>query len=178
MKELKQLKKQAGISLMEILSGLVIFGLIIAGALSLFDSANSSQRGNQMLSDITALRTAVKGLYAGQGGYGTTNLNAVLKASRKIPTTMAVDNSSPPVITHGMNGTVTVTGATTAFTIAITAVPTDVCVQLLTQSASGWNSVKVGSAAAITSFPIAPVTASNGTNCGAAATNTITFTGA
>ena len=177
MKEIKQIKKQAGISLMEILSGLVIFGLVIAGALSLFDSANSSQRGNQMLADVTALRTAVKGLYAQQGGYGTANLNGVLKASNKIPTTMSVDGASPPVITHGMNGTVTVTGATTTFTIALTAIPTDVCVQLLTQSASGWNSIKVGSAEAITAFPITPETASGSSYCSAAKTNTVTFTG-
>ena len=57
-KQLKQLRKQAGITLMEVIAGLLIIGLVVAGALSLFGSADSSQKGNQMLSDITALRSA------------------------------------------------------------------------------------------------------------------------
>lgn len=34
-KQLKQLKKQAGITLMEVIAGLLIIGLVVAGALSL-----------------------------------------------------------------------------------------------------------------------------------------------
>lgn len=175
----KSIKKQAGITLMEVISGLLVIGLVIAGALSLFGTADSSQKSNQMLSDITAIRASIKGLYAGQGGYGTANLNGVLKTSNRIPSTMTADNATPPVITHALNGTTTVTGITggTAFTIALTNIPTDVCVQLLTSANSGWTSIKVGAAAAITAFPIAPTTASSATNCAAAATNTITFTG-
>jgi len=179
-KQLKQLKKQAGITLMEVIAGLLIIGLVVAGALSLFGSADSSQKGNQMLSDITALRSAVKGMYAGQGGYGTSNLNGVLKTANRIPATMTADNSTPPVITHSMNGTTTVsgTGGGAQFSIAITNIPTAVCVQLLSNSSSGWASVQVGAATAITAFPISPATAASATNCAAAATNTITFVGA
>lgn len=179
-KQLKQLKKQAGITLMEVIAGLLIIGLVVAGALSLFGSADSSQKSNQMLSDMTALRSAVKGMYAGQGGYGTTNINGVLKTANRIPATMTADAATPPVITHAMNGTVTVTGITagTQYSIAITNIPTDVCVQLLSNSSSGWVSIKVGAAAAITAFPISPATAASATNCAAAANNTITFVGA
>ncbi len=178
MREFKQLKKQKGITLMEIIGSLLIIGLVVSGALSLFGSADSSQKSNQMTSDLTALRSAVKGLYASQGGYGSVNINGTLKNAKRIPSTMTVDSATPPVITHPMNGTVTVTGATSSYTIAVTNIPTDVCVQLLTNSSSGWTSVKVGAAAAITAFPIDPTTAASGTNCAASNANTLTFTGA
>lgn len=177
-KQLKQMKKQAGITLMEVIAGLLIIGLVVAGALSLFGSADSSQKGNQMLSDITALRSAVKGMYAGQGGYGSSNLNGVLKTANKIPSTMTASSAATPVITHAMNGTVTVTGSGSSFSIAITNIPTDVCVQLLSQSNAGWASVQVGTATAINAFPISPATAASATNCAAASTNNITFVGA
>lgn len=172
-------KKQAGLTLIELVSSLVIFGLVISGALALFGSASSSQKGNQMLSDVTALRSAVKGLYAGQGGYSTANLNSVLKTAKKIPSTMTADASSPPVITHSMNGSVTVTGTGggTTFSIALTNIPTDVCVHLLSNSSSGWASIQVGTATPITLFPVSPATAASATNCAASDYNTITFVG-
>lgn len=93
---------------------------------------------------------------------------------------MTADASTPPVITHAMNGTATVTGTGggAQFSIAITNIPTAVCVQLLSNSTSGWTSVQVGTATAITAFPISPATAASTTNCAAAANNTITFVGA
>lgn len=179
MKQLKLKKKQHGISLMEIIAGLLVVALIIAGALALFSSADSSQKGNQMVADITALRSAVKSVYAGQGGYGTGSLNNVLKTAKKIPATMAVGTGNPPTITHTLNGSLTVQGVNggSQFAIEINNIPTDICVQLLSGSASsGWNSIKVNSSAVITSLPMTPDTAS--TNCGTTNTNTITFTGA
>lgn len=179
-KQLKQLKKQAGITLMEVIVGLLIMGLVVSGALSLFGSADASQKGNQMLTDVTALRSAVKGMFAGQGGYGTANINGVLKAANRIPSTMTSDAATPPVITHAMNGTVTVTGTGggTTFTMVVTNIPTAVCVQLLGNSSTGWSSIQVGTATAITAFPIAPATAASTTNCAASDANTITFVGA
>ncbi len=172
----KSLAKQAGVTLMEVISYLLIAGLVAAGALSLFSSADASQRGNQMLSDITALRAAIKGLYSNQGGFGTANLNGVLKASNKLPGTMSANGDTPPVITHNLNGTLTAQGATSNFTLTVTNIPTDVCSDLLSRATNMWVSVKVGAAAAITTFPVAPDTASNSTYCGAAATNTMVFT--
>lgn len=173
----KSMKKQGGISLIEVIAGVLIIGLVIGGALSQFGSASSGQKSNQMLTDLSGLRGAVKGLYNGQGGYGTVNINGVLKAANRIPSTMTVDTSTPPVITHSMNGSVTVSGSGggTTFSIAMTNIPTDVCTQLLTASSSGWNSIQVNAAAAITAFPISPATAATG--CSTTNANTLTFVG-
>lgn len=171
-KQLNSLKKQAGITLMEVIGSLLVMGLVVAGALSLFGSADSSQKGNQMLADVNAIRSAVKGMYAGQGGYGATGLNSVLISSKKIPSSMTTSGTT---ITHSMNGTLTVTGATSSFSIAITNVPTDVCVQLVSNATSGWTSIQVGTATAFTTFPVSPATAAGATYCAATNTNTLTF---
>lgn len=168
-------KKQRGFTLLEVLTVLVLGGLIVGGALSLFGGASSQQASNQLSSDITALRGAVKGLYSRNGGYGTANLNQVLVNANKVPGTMAVTAGTPPTISHTLGGTVTTVGTGTTFTIAASAIPTDVCVALVSTT-NGWTSVQVGTATAITAFPISPDTASG--QCAAAATQTLTFTSA
>lgn len=162
--------RQAGMTLIEIIVVLAIGALIIGGALSLYSNASSSQSSNQLNSDLTAIRASVKSIYSTQGGYGTASLNSVLINAKKVPTTMSVSGTT---ISHALNGTLTVTGATSSFTMAVTAIPTDVCVALLS-AASGFSSIQVGSNAARTTFPITPANAS--TDCAAAATQTITFT--
>lgn len=168
--KLSRLNRQAGMTLIEIIVVLAIGALIIGGALSLYSNASSSQSSNQLNSDLTAIRASVKSLYSTQGGYGTASLNSVLINAKKVPTTMSVSGTT---ISHALNGTLAVAGATSNFTMTVTAIPTDVCVALLS-AASGFSSIQVGSNAARTSFPISPANAS--TDCAAAATQTIVFT--
>jgi prepilin-type N-terminal cleavage/methylation domain-containing protein len=163
-------RRQAGMTLIEVIVVLAIGALIIGGALSLYTSASASQSTNQFNAELAALRAATKSLYAGQGGYAVGSLNTVLINAKKVPTTMTVVS---PVINHSMNGTVTVTGATTNFTITATAIPTEVCVGVVA-AASGYTQIQVGSNAARTTFPVPTATAS--TDCAAAATQNIVFT--
>jgi hypothetical protein len=67
---------------------------------------------------------------------------------------------------HGLSaaGTITITGNTTDFSIAVSAVPQESCVQLLT-AAGGWDSITVGSTTfaegdATNPIPVSPVQAS------------------
>lgn len=168
-------KKQAGLTLVELISSLAIMALVIGGALSLYGSASTSQGTTQTTAELSALRSAVKGLYYGQGGYGTTTLgglNQVLVNGNKIPTTIAITAGTPPILTNSFGGLITVDGATSNFTLQVTAVPTATCLGLLS-SANGWNSIKVGAAAAQTALPFPIATAS--TQCAALATQTIIF---
>lgn len=162
--------KQRGITLIEVMVSLSIFALIIGGALSLFGSASASQTTSQMKSDLSAIRVAVKSLYFGQGGYGVANLNSTLISANKVPATMPVAGA---VINHSQNGTVTVTGATSQYTVAVTNISTDVCIGLVSGT-NGWVNLKIGAAAVINTFPIAPSLAA--TQCAATDPIAITFT--
>ena len=166
----KKFKRQAGMTLIEMITSLAILALVIGGALALYNSASTSQSSTQFNSDMNAIRSAVRSTYFGQGGYGIIGLNPVLIAGKRVPATMG---TSGAVINHSLGGTVTVTGATGAFTVALTNIPTAVCMNLMT-AATGWNSVAVtGAAAPQTSFPVSPANAA--TDC--AAGTVLTFNG-
>lgn len=167
---IKTLKSQAGLTLIELISALGIGALVMVGALSLYNNASSTQAATQLTSDLTAIKASVKQLYAGQGGYGVASLNSILITSNKIPTTMT---TATPVITHQLNGLLTVTGNTSTFDMAITNIATDVCVSIVS-AASGYSQVKVGANAARTTVPFSPANAA--TDCGALANQTITLT--
>lgn len=178
MKQLKFGIKQAGVTLIELIVGLVIVGLIVAGALALFASAQSSQSSTQMIQDVVAISSNTKSLFLGQGTYGTTgsNLNSILVTAKRIPTTIKVNSAvTPNTLTHPLNGTINVTssGAGQTYTITVTNVPEDVCLPLITGT-QNWVSVKAGTAAARTTFPITPVVAA--ADC--ATGTTVVFTGA
>ncbi len=168
----RKFAKQAGMTLIETIVSLSILAVVVSVALSLYNSATSQQASTQMMSDLSALRSATKSVYYGQGGYGSANLNQVLVHAKKVPTTMLVTAGTPPVITHGLSGTVSVTGAVSSFTISVTKIPTDVCLNVLAGT-KGWNSVQVGAATPVTTFPISPDTAS--AQCSTSDDNTIVF---
>lgn len=163
MKQIKFGFKQAGVTLIELIVGLVIIGLVVSGALALFASAQSSQSSTQMVQDVISIRSSTKALFMGQGTYGAagTNLNNILVMAKRIPTTIRVDTTTTPnTLTHQLNGTVNIASGTGGqnFTISMTDIPADVCIPLMT-GAQSWLSVKAGTASARTTFPIAAGTA-------------------
>lgn len=169
-------KKQAGLTLIELIASLSILALVIGGALSLYGSASTSQSATQTTAELSALRAATKGAYQGQGTYGAagTNLNSVLVNGKKVPSTINVTAGAPPVFTNSFTGDVQVLASAVPanFTVNVTAVPTEICLGLLS-GANGWNSIKVAALAANTTFPIPTATAS--TECATAPLQTIVF---
>lgn len=167
--------RQAGVTLLELIAVIGIITLIVVGALALYGQANSAQRSNELITNLVALRSSVKDLWAGQGGYGIEVINDTLVTAKRIPSTWAVNTATTPdTITHQLNGTVTVTGATTSFKVEVTALPEDVCTMLMTAGGGGWVSVKANTGTARTP-PVDPTTAAG--DCGGSSANTLTFTG-
>lgn len=170
-----RVKKQAGLTLIELIASLAILALVIGGALSLYGSASTSQSTTQTIAELSSIRAATKQMYYGQGGYGTTNLNNILVASGKVPSTINVVVGAPATLTNSFSGAITLTGATNSFTMAVTNVPQAVCVGILASASSNYTSVQVGAAAAVTAFPISPAVAT--AQC-TGTTQTVTFTSA
>lgn len=162
--------RQRGVTLMELIASVAIMAILVVGALTLYGSANSGSNTTQLLRDLTGVQAATKSLFAGQGDFGTVALNSTLVTAKAVPSSWSVSGST---IKHQLNGAVTVMGATGSFTIQLDSIPSDVCTKLLANSASGWSSVKIGTAGTAIPFPISPVDAA--TKC-AAATNSVIFT--
>lgn len=153
--------KQRGVTLMELIASLAVMSVIVVGAVALYGSASSSEMSTTMSKDLNAIQAATKQIFNGQGTYGAsgTNLNNILVTAKKIPTTISVDTTTTPnTLTHRNNGTINVESTGTSFKIAMTSIPVDVCIPLMT-NASSWTSIQAGTAAARTSFPIPPSTA-------------------
>ncbi|NHZ94506.1 type 4 pilus major pilin [Massilia sp. CCM 8734] len=172
MKQARYPRRQAGASLLEAIAYLGIAAIVILGAVSLLTGAFSSAQSNQAGEEVTAIRTAVRKLYMGQG-YGTGALNGTLKTAGAFPGTLSV--AADGKATNVWGGNVVVTGTTGSFTIAYPALPQDVCLATLV-AASGWQSIAAPGTASITTFPITPAAAATACSVTAAAGNALTFT--
>lgn len=175
---LQYLKRQAGMTLMEIIAALAIIAAVVVGALALFNSAQSSNNAVTMLKDIIAIRSAVQQLYSGQGGYTnqTNAINTQLHNAKKEPSDLIWQQGESRFRTS-WNGRLFVQATTNNapnFQIVLTQVPADVCVQLVASAANGWLNVNVAGTT-YTTFPVTPTQASNSCNTGAAGSQ-ITWT--
>ncbi|MBV2234688.1 MAG: prepilin-type N-terminal cleavage/methylation domain-containing protein [Sterolibacterium sp.] len=177
------IRKQLGMTLMEIIAALAIIAAVIVGALSLFNSAQSSNQSVTMLKNVIAIRSAIQQLYLGQGtyqpaGFAAGGMNLELNNSRKAPSDLVFINAAQGFRTP-WGGTLSVApgnavgGTTPNFTITLTNVPPEVCSQLVTSASSGWSQTSVGGAVignianAANPYPITPGRANAA--CGAAA---------
>lgn len=172
MKQIRHPRHQQGASLLEAIAYLGIAAIVILGAVSLLTGAFSSAQSNQASEEVTAIRTAVRKLYMGQG-YGTAPLNGTLRTARAFPGTLTVTDTG--VATNVWGGNVVVTGTTGTFTIAYPGLPQDVCLATLV-AASGWQSIASPGTASITTFPVTPAAAATACSVTAATGNTLTFT--
>lgn len=166
--KMNRVHRQAGASLLEIISYLGIASVIILGAVMLLNSAFGGANANRALNEITSIQMNVKKLYMGQQqGFGTGSLNTVIANAGKFPTTLRVAGAN---VFNAWNSAVVVTGANNQFTISYAGIPRDVCIDLISGS-TGFVNVAVNGAAALTP-PVTPAQASGATGC-SAATNTV-----
>jgi hypothetical protein len=163
----QRLVRQRGASLLEGIAYLGIAAIVVLGAVSLLTNAFGSAKANQMVEEITALRTAVRKLYVGQA-YPA---NAVpdLIATNAAPSTLARGANS--TLVNGWGGTVTVGAVAGGFTITYPSVPQDVCINVV-NGASGWTQISDGT----TNIAAFPATVAAATSVCAATANNLTFT--
>lgn len=156
------IRKQNGMTLLEVLAALGIGAIIIMGALALFNSGSSAANANALTQSMTSMRSSVRAIFLGQGSYGTASLNSTLISAGKIPATWT---SSGSTITNNYGGAVVVTGATSTFNITSGSIPQADCVSSLPQASQGWSFVGTGAsaaaalAAATNAAPVSPATA-------------------
>jgi prepilin-type N-terminal cleavage/methylation domain-containing protein len=166
--------KQAGFTLMELIAGLAVVAVVVTGALALYSSASSSELNTTLARDLNALQSATRQIFQGQGSYGsaTTNLNDILVAAKKVPTSIKIDTSSTPdTLTHRANGSVNIASTGSSFSISLSNIDADLCIPMLS-GATGWTSVQAGTATARTALPVSPANAQ--TDC--ATGTTLVFT--
>ena len=159
-------KRQAGMTMMEIIAVMGIIVAVVVGALSLFTSVQSNNSAVTVLKDIVAIRTAVQQMYIGQGEYSgnNTQVNEQLYDAKTVLSSMTWQSNK--TIRTSWDGTLKFSADGNKpqnFKITLTKVPVDICAQLVSSASNGWKSVQIGGNMPQTTFPVTPATARN--NC-------------
>jgi Tfp pilus assembly protein PilE len=158
--------RQAGASLVEAVLFLVVVVVILLGIFALFSGAFSASKVQTEMSYMQTLAGDVESLYATNHDYGAADITSALTSTRNAPTPMIVGAN----LVNSWGGQVTVTGASTVFTIASTNIPQKECIQLAQVSINP-TSVTINGAAQALPLAVAPTTAA----CSSATANTITW---
>ncbi len=91
-------------------------------------------RSGSEAANLTQLATATQRVGRTQAGFGTANLNTVLYNAGQIPSGWTYSSGT---IYNQWNGTVTVTGKTSYFTITDTGIPSSECISIAQSLTSG-----------------------------------------
>ncbi len=166
-------KHQSGMTMMEIIAVMAIIVTVVVGTMSLFSVVQSDNSAVTVLKDIVAIRSAIQQSYIGQGEYNNNNaqVNEQLFDAKAALSSMTWRNNK--TLRTSWDGTVIFSADGVRpqdFKIRLTAVPPDLCAQLVSSASNGWKSVQVGMKTYNT-FPVRPTDASK--ECGNSAKDII-----
>lgn len=144
----KMIKREKGVTLLEVLAVVIIGILIVVGAFTLYGSAQDKQRESDVMTSLLTLQTNVRDLFYGVNDYSggeEGDLNSVIIASGGAPSTFVKGSGDTRELVSPFDTTqpVTITGEGSEFSIAIAGVPQSSCVSLATRNGS-FLRVKVG----------------------------------
>jgi type II secretory pathway pseudopilin PulG len=121
---MKSMKKMLGVTLLEIMLVLAIAAMVIVMSIRYYQSANTAQQTNSILSQIQAIGAAADSLAQGAGTY-----TAATQAN--VTSLMPAGGMTTPWGTA-----VTIVPAATTYTVTIAGMPPGVCAGLVTRLAA------------------------------------------
>lgn len=137
---LRGLRRQLGLSLLEIIAALAIIAIVIIGALALVGQADTSAKSSELLKGISGLQANVKSLYNGQQGYKYGNITELVIAAKAAPSNWVRGNQ----LQHGYGGAVTVDAFDTYFTMTLRHVAREACIRVISEQAgTNWAAITV-----------------------------------
>lgn len=120
-------RRQAGMTLIEMIIAIVIGLVLLAAAVGMIASSMSKSDISADANGITGLITNAKTLRA-NGNYGAsgTNLNGALIALKGVPSTLSVSGTN---ITNNWGGAVNVVSTGVGYTVSTSDIPSDACIE-------------------------------------------------
>ncbi|MCD0261558.1 MULTISPECIES: type 4 pilus major pilin [Xanthomonas] len=164
-------RSQVGVSLVELVIGMVILGAIVIAILGVARGARGSSKVQTESQNYNALIECARNMKSA-GTYGASGTNLLPAAINRqcIPTTMPVTGTT---VSNQFGGAVTLVSTGTGFIFSTAAIPTEVCGGIATDlSQSGAYSTKINGGTGITG-PVSVAQADAG--CSSEA-NTIAWT--
>lgn len=108
--------------------------IIVVAVLGILGTLFVMGKSGAEATNLTQLATATMNVARTNAGYGTSELNTVLYDAGVLPTSYTYDDGT---VYNQWNGTVTVTGVTSYFTIEDTEVPSSECVSIAQKLSAG-----------------------------------------
>lgn len=138
--------KQAGVTLIEALSVILIGILLLVGGLALYGNTQSKQRESELISSIMTIQTNVRDLFYGENNYGTNeDITETLIDAGGVPGSMIDSAGTGLSSPYDSSKEVVITGNASKFTISIEGIPKASCIALATKTGS-FDGVFVGAA--------------------------------
>ncbi len=158
--------RQAGLTMIEAIAFLGIAGLVMAGALAMYNSARTSMDVAQVKEEYFALKDSIEHLFTGSNGYISSNAIETLINAKKIPVSLVVSGT---IVTNKWDGKLEVRNGVANYRITFDNIPKGVCVGMLPAitAPGGWGGYNVVAAGSfvgmetVTTGKIAPDVASN-----------------
>lgn len=125
-------RKQAGLTLVEALAFLAIFGVVAGGAVAMFGSTSDSAKVNQVATEVNSIKTAVKARALAGTAFTAIHMES-LKAGGALSTNIgAITGTGATSYGEHADGTrFVVAGAATNFTITVSQLSTENCASLI-----------------------------------------------
>ena len=139
--------RERGATLIEVALFTVIALGIVIGGIVFFEQASTSAKTTESVRSRASLQYQIRSIFQSQTSFGTADLTALLITSKAIPASMLADTNSDgdfDAIVNEFGGTVTVTGATSQFKIALSKLPIDVCSRMVPFDSTGSGIIGTG----------------------------------
>ena len=144
-KQFQHKKKQAGLTLVEVLSAIIVGVLVIVGSLSLYNNTQNKQRENDLMTSLMTIQTNIRDLYYGKNSYPSTagTITNTLIVAGGAPQSLVNSDGDALVSPYDSSEEIVIIGTGPQFTITIPNVPQESCVSLAGRLGS-FESVEVG----------------------------------
>jgi prepilin-type N-terminal cleavage/methylation domain-containing protein len=117
---------RSGFSLLELLLVVAVGAILLLAGLAVYRNVTNNTNVNEAARLLNIIKQETQRLYQGEGEYGTTGLNAILRNAEVIPAS-ALNGTQ---IRHPFNATVVVTGTDDTFTVLFNNIPQSACLTL------------------------------------------------
>lgn len=173
-------RRWRGFSLFGVLLGLAVAGVVIVGAVALYNQTQEAAGRSEIVSLLSQLKAGVERTFAGRPTYGASGTNLIPTIDRRgaIPDNARVETNNRVRIRHPFDAFVEIEAELGEYTIKFNDLDDEICAALAdvyvgqTRARTGLVSITFGTTARVAPITVAQVTSGCGAGAGA---NDVTF---